>query len=543
MTQEFGCRFVSFTSVMSSKISVTDLQGFFMEEQNWLKSKAYLHITGQLDVVKKREQLIRKVTNKNYVAKYSFFPLIHSVIHERKYKKNKLTNRRAHSFINSKGEIEKGKSRPLHYASNMDALIYGYYAEQLQAKYDAELKLNNLHESVIAYRKIPTEIPGKYKSTIHFANEIFQSIKERVDKDGSCIVLAFDIKSFFSRIDHKLLKIDWQLLMNESKLSDDEYNVFKGATRFSYILRDELRKHQSLKGKRSGFNEKELAQIRNNFGINAYFSSPQDFREKKKSGFFKIYKFPFRNKKGDPIGIPQGLPISAVLANLYLLSFDKEIQEKLVSLGCYYRRYSDDIAILCKPGEIELVEKCVNGAIKLRELNLSEDKTEKFIFSKSLTSEINCKKIDSDLKLKNGSFTYLGFEFNGKNVLIKSANLSKFYRRMISAVKRKANRAKKIAANRNNKKIIIYRRQLYKLYSALDLNKVKVHKRWKRIVKTELGTFRLKTGIKKKQLKSNYFSYASRASDIMQEPKIYAQVRNHKKIFNQAIQKHLRRAL
>lgn len=176
-------------------------------------------------------------------------------------------------------------------------------------------------------------------------------------------------------------------------------------------------------------------------------------------------------------------------------------------------------------------------------VSISKDKTEIFHYEiekdKMDGDVLRCWKLSKDGSKKSSPFVYLGFEFNGQRALIKSGNLSKFYRRMVFSVRRKAKRALKIAAQ-NNSKPVIYRRQLYKLYSALDLNKTKVHKRWKKLIKQESGEFRLVTGTKRKVLKSNYFSYAKRASDIMGEPMIYEQVRNHRRIFNQAIEKHLR---
>lgn len=512
------------------------------EEFSWLKSKGYLHLTGQVDVRLKQNELLKKVLNPNYVAKYAFFPLIHSVIKERKYKKTG-SGQRAHSFINSEGlKVKTIKMRPLHYATHMDALIFGYYASLLQEKYEEKLKqVDGLSRCIIAYRKIPIEGSSKNKSTIHFAHEIFEEIKARsIDKKG-CVVFAFDIKSFFSNLDHTVLKKAWSKLIGVERLSKDHFNVFTATTKFSYILRDELRKYQRSGGRKLGFDEKELARIRKISGINAFFESPQAFREKVKLGELKIYKYPFRNKEKEPVGIPQGLPISAVLANIYLLNFDLQVFNTLVkNYGCYYRRYSDDIAIVCDTEQSEFVEKFITNAIELSRLSISKDKTEKFYFKTNDKSELLCTKKSGDGDLVAASFIYLGFEFNGKNILIKSANLSKFYRRMILAVKRKSKRAIDIANQIPSSKPAIYRRQLYKLYSDLDLNKTKVLTRWKKLVKTKYGTYKIISGKKTKLLRSNYFGYAKRASEIMKEPAINKQVRNHKKIFNQAINKHLK---
>jgi hypothetical protein len=137
-------------------------------------------------------------------------------------------------------------------------------------------------------------------------------------------------------------------------------------------------------------------------------------------------------------------------------------------------------------------------------------------------------------------FVYLGFEFNGQNILVKSANLSKFYRRMITSIKKKSHRALKISEMNKDSKPIIFRRQLYKIYKLQDLSSTEIKVRWKKIVPSNYGKFKILSGSKSKPLRSNYFSYLKRASEIMNEPKISNQVRNHNKIFNDAITKHLK---
>ena len=44
-------------------------------------------------------------------------------------------------------------------------------------------------------------------------------------------------------------------------------------------------------------------------------------------------------------GIPQGLPVSPVIANLFMVEFDHWVSRKLRRLGAVVRRYADDVAI------------------------------------------------------------------------------------------------------------------------------------------------------------------------------------------------------
>ena len=515
-------------------------------EYPWLKNRGYPHITPQLNIVHDKDKIISIVKNSKFIAKYAFFPLIHSTINEPRYKRIKLEeSKRSHKSKNNSGEIKRNaKSRPLHYATHFDAIIYGYYAELLLNKYEEKL-LNHplVADCITAYRRIPIINSENNKSTIHYAHEAFNEIKERA-KDG-CSVLKFDIKSFFSRINHEQLKNSWANILGVELLPEDHYNLFKAVTKFSYILKDDLRVNNKRKGRRSGFDEKKLADIRKTGKISFFFSS-KEFREAIKDGNLKLHKFPFRDSNGLPVGIPQGLPISAVLANIYLLSFDlKIINELVIKLGVYYRRYSDDIILICKPEQTTYVENFIVEGIKESKVEMSPDKTESFLFLKTLKngiSTIKSIKVTNTGQKEGLPFTYLGFEFYGDKTLIKSSNLAKFYRRMISAVKIKAKRAISVSEKYPDKPIVIYRNQLIRLYEKFPLSSSKVKLNFKRLVKNEKGEFELLITKRTKPNNSNYLSYVFRASEIMNESAINNQIRNHKKIFNQAINKHLNKA-
>jgi hypothetical protein len=513
-----------------------------METPEWYKIKGYYHISPQLSGDKNSISInVSKIKNENYVGNYAFFPLLHVNIKERKYKKNPENPKlRSHSVIEN-GKVKKTtKIRPLHYANHTDALIYSYYAHILNIEYEnIILDEPGLSDCITAYRKIPTEQGDKNKGTIHFAHEAFSVIKKRVNENGDCAVLAFDIKSFFSSLNHTYLKEKWEALLGVETLPKNHLNVFNSATKFSFIYKDDLRKFNKIQGRKSDFEEKKLASIRNKEGFKAFFSSPQEFRDSIKAGKLRIYKNNFKIKNtGKVIGIPQGLPISALLANLYLLDFDKAILNNLVKTeNCYYRRYSDDIVIIGDTDKMKLIEDFVMKEMEKCFVQISEEKTEKFIF-KIIDEKVVSHKIVNEEKTPNLPFIYLGFEFYGHKTLIKSANLSKFYRRMIYSVKKKCNRAKKLAEQNGNKPII-YKRQLYKIYRNINLDKSKSTRKINTFIKLETGEYRIKSMIIQKPFQGNYFSYAKRASEIMNEPAIMNQIKGEKRVFNQAIQKHL----
>lgn len=538
------------------------------ESPAWFKNRGYLHITRQIDVYNDSEKVLAKVYNKNYVAKYAFFPLIHATIDERKYKQKPLSKNqpsdsldaksynpkslrleRCHSYQDENGISKKHiKQRPLHYATHMDALIFGYYAEILQGEYEKELAKNqDLSDCILAYRriKIANDKEEKCKSTIHFADEVFSEIQKR-GQNGDCVVLTFDIKSFFPSLNHKKLKEAWAKLIKQDKLPDDHFNVFKAATRFSYILLDDLRINQKRGGRKAGFDEKKLAQIRNKQGFNAFFESPSEFREKVKNGKIKLHRFPFRKGKDNkPTGIPQGLPISAILANLYLLEFDKIVYQKIVKeYGGYYRRYSDDMVVICKKKDFETLKIFVESAIEESLVEISKDKTEIFWFKNMVLGKqperLTSIKLAKNSCIIEAPFTYLGFEFYGSQTLIKSANLAKFYRRMISTIKRKSKLALRIA-EKEGKLPVIFKKRLHKLYLNSNLNKTKIYIRRKKFCQNEFGEFRIESTKKEKSFRSNYLSYLKRASHTMKEGAILKQIEKHERLFNDALKKHLKR--
>ena len=294
------------------------------EKPSWLKEKGYLHISPSLKIGEEWQNYYRNIINKNFVARYAFYPLIHTNIIDRKYKKadpeKHKTQGRRHCHVNEKtGKAEKSnKLRPLHYASHMDALIFGYYKEILDELYEKKLKENSqLDSSVNAYRKIEiSKEDKKGKSTIHFAKEAFDEIKKR-GKDEEVCVLTFDLKSFFPSLNHQFLKQKWKWLLGVDELPKDHYNVFKACTKFRYVLLDDLRVHNKRNGRKSGFDESKLAKIRKEKGYKCFFQSNEEFRRTIKEGKLRVYKNPFYSKDKINIGIPQGLPISALLANLY----------------------------------------------------------------------------------------------------------------------------------------------------------------------------------------------------------------------------------
>ena len=96
------------------------------EMPTWMKTKGYIHVSKSLRISENWKSYKSKIENPAFVANYAFYPLLHSIIRERKFKKvdsSKHLNKtlRTHNFKLEKGGNEKtAKNRPLHYASHFE---------------------------------------------------------------------------------------------------------------------------------------------------------------------------------------------------------------------------------------------------------------------------------------------------------------------------------------------------------------------------------------------------------------------------------------
>ena len=534
-----------------------------MVKPSWLKEKGYLHLSPSLELGTNSDQILRKVTSKKYVESYAFYPLIHTVISDRKFKKGSskkhTTTERKHTHYRLKTlqPVKNAKDRPLHYASHMDALVYGYYANLLKESYENLLREEPLqNEAVIAYRKIETfKGSGIGKSNIHFAKECFDEIKNRTINNTEVAVLAIDLKSFFSSLDHKILKQQWGKVLDEPNLPKDHYKVFKACTNFKYVLLDDLRIKKKNSGKKAPYDESKLAHIRKTKGFRCFFESNKDFRMSIKAGKLSIYSNPFSKKlKNDinvKIGIPQGLPISAVLANLYLFDFDLEIVNRWVKKhNVYYRRYSDDIFIVCEKKLCDEIEKDIGELIEKYEIEISKDKTEKFIFRnvsyKESTSRLECFRVTKEGKEISSAMSYLGFEFRGYHTGIKSTNLAKYYRKIISTVKRKSKRTLKLIEENPHTKKAVFKNQVRKIYNLPvkfkdgDLTEKKVMKRMRyNLVLNDRGFYEFKFSERNNKKQANYHSYIKRCCNVFQTDSFQKQITKSKHVAYSAINKYL----
>lgn len=260
---------------------------------------------------------------------------------------------------------------------------------------------------------------------IDLAKEVFEFIV----KSKSAYVFVGDFSKFFDKLDHKYLKDKIKNVIGENALDEADYAIYKNITKFAYIEADDI--------------ESEKGTLRKNMRkLDKYFETEE----------FHILKKKYLHKNNKDYQIPQGSSISAVYANVYMVDFDKKINDYVTTHRGMYRRYCDDIIIVIpmtygemKNGENEEIAKFV---YKIRDsipnLELNEDKTEHFYYGDG-----TIEKIMGESNLIN----YLGFTFDGKTVRIRDKSLFKFYCRAYKKIKRVKEKPEEKAFNAGKKAI------------------------------------------------------------------------------------------
>ena len=492
------------------------------KEKDWFKDRGYPHFSNKTPM-SVRNKMNHYVSNPLKVAKHSFLPLLFKEIKQRRYKESEFNGvfRRSHKKLKDGNLISNTKIREILYATHIDAHVYSYYTQKIiTPKYESYLSKNELlSDSITAYRRIETEDKVKFKNNVHFAKDVFSEIKRR----ENCVALVLDIENFFPTLNHKKLKLAWAKILGYKTLPKDHYNLFKAVTKFSYVKLDDL------KTKNNHFDEKQLAKNKKS-GKHTFFDNIQELLE----ADIIIHKNQKKNLDKKLIGIPQGLPISALLANMYMLAFDEAVINELsIKHNVFYRRYSDDIVVLCKENQIDFVEDFIINEVKKIDLKISKEKTEKTLFRIS-SNRLQSFKIKKDNSLQeNFPLNYLGFEFYGYQTLIKSKNLAQFYREMKQTVKRKHKRVEHIKENLLLDEAPLFKRKLYRLYSFKGVKSRKLPAK-----RTDFINGKAKTEYFERKFRGNYLRYAYRASDDLNAPEIKRQLRNHWKILQKTIKKY-----
>ncbi len=444
---------------------------FVKKVEEEFKLKTYPHFDPFFNFKKDKSRiklLVSDTTGQN-VAKHSFLPFVKIIVKTARFRYQESdTNRDLDLTAKEREKFYESdtKKRPIAFASHFDTYLYGFYSYALNEKYQAYIKDHNFADCVLAYR---TDLNGK--SNIQFAKETFDKVK-KMYLTGHCTVIALDIKGYFDSINHYILKEKWCKVIEEDELPIDQYKVFKSLTNYSYSNKDSILKHFKInlkkKKRRGEYWQSLLDLIPDNI-------AGKDF--KSKFNLIRKRKLIVENKPkkdGSFAGIPQGSSMSATLANLYLIDFDEYLNKLGQDKGFIYRRYCDDLLIICPSDQADKLEKIVKDKIVEYKVEIQPKKTEKIEFkenSKSVIRGINRKRIEKEKVVivpENEdkyykSLQYLGFEFNGQVITIRASSLSRYFRKM----KGRITKTVMMARGKKSKSDTIFRKQLYHKYTHL----------------------------------------------------------------------------
>jgi len=324
------------------------------------------------------------------------------------------------------------KRRELRFASRRDAYIYSYYRHLLREPYEVALASRGLGDNVIAYRRLVTA-DGRGKSNIDFALDAFNVIRDY----GDAAVVTLDISKFFENIDHELLRQKWCALLGAPELPHDHRAVFRAITRYAIVDRDAAYERLGYLTWQAKGSSKIPVYTKGFKDMPRQLCSNADFREKicGKSGSFTTLVKTNKNS----YGIPQGSPISDMLANIYLIDFDSTLKLYVDGIGGVFFRYSDDIIIIIPGGETD--------AFAARDFAMNEITKHgpKIVIKASKTSVLKYFAVPGGqgfVKLygeqgENG-LEYLGFRYDGRAAYLRDTTLSRLYRKVTRSIRAEA---------------------------------------------------------------------------------------------------------
>lgn len=355
------------------------------------------------------------------VAKHAFFPFI---LYRQRW--NRFAKKGGHGAV---------KERPIRYAARRDAYIYSYYRHLLSVPFEAELARLELHECVLAYRRVPSSSGRGGKCNIHFAKEAFDAVRSL----GNCAVIALDISSFFESLDHNKLKSLWCRMLGVEELPSDHYNVFRNITRYCCVEKKALFERLGHFGdKRVGAGGKPIkGYLTPHQAVPRHLCRGHEFRSvvAKRPGAKTILETNYK-----PYGVPQGAPISDLLANLYLIDFDTTMKAAAYAAGGFYFRYSDDILIIVPGGESEGRQWMADARAEIvkhgSKLVIKEQKAAIYVFGHADKGQ-TFRRVHGNQGADG--LEYLGFRFDGKNVYLRNSTISGLYRKVARAARRDAN--------------------------------------------------------------------------------------------------------
>ena len=369
-------------------------------KKGFIGSRLYPHfdapvaLNGKQAAIKK---LQHRLSHAEYLRAWPFFPLILSYQRLRRYRHNdkpaiKHRDQKKYTHI---------KSRPIMVAAHQDACLLAFHSFTISPYYETLLKERGLQNNVVAYRSTDG------KNNVDFAKRAFDYMQSQ--SEMACMLI--DIKGFFDNIDHIRLRQALCSVLGVQKLPDEIEHTIENLTIYRFVEEDKL--------------FKELKRLKKPYHVKIPRTNSatricklEDFNQYIDNGTFI-------QKNITTKGIPQGTPISGLLANISLLEFDSWVRARLASYDIhFYQRYSDDIIVVCPMYEIRKVYKDIITELKNHGVSVSTKKTEAF-------SKIDGKldNIVSGLEPRASTgrqnVQYLGLEWNGGQITLRPSTISR----------------------------------------------------------------------------------------------------------------------
>lgn len=425
-------------------------------EDEWLKFKKYPHIGKPLTRIKDATWVKEYVLNRDNIAIHKFTPLLHRTLYQRKYRplKDGGKTRTGKRIRSAKGR----KERHIYFASHLDSIVYSYYSYLLNQAYEIYLADKIYAASPVAYRKIPIKVGKKgNRSNIEFAFETFSFLERNITRKLSIIVA--DVTSFFDNLDHRILHKQWKRVLNVEDMPNDHYTLYKSLSSKHYVNENELFKRfkNSLLVERFKPNDtsetvikrKAVQKLQNLRQENVVaFCEEKEFFTKAVDLIRadKPYNSAQRKARGRNVlkGIPQGTPMSATLANIYMLDFDALVFEEVSGKNGFYQRYSDDLIIICDQENEQYFYDLIRREIEVKsKLEIQPEKTNIYRYSLDEKTNFAGGIVRDGVVRSSKQLEYLGFEYDGQKVRVKTAGFSKFYRNIKRSFRRAVHFAKK----------------------------------------------------------------------------------------------------
>ncbi len=198
------------------------------------------------------------------------------------------------------------------------------------------------------------------------------------------------------------------------------------------------------------------------------------------------------------VGIPQGTQLSPLLSNMYMADLDLAMYEWITGLGGRYWRYCDDVLAVIPCGYGDEALSRLDEELQHLSLNRSEPKTQ-ILHSAELS--------------QHRQLQYLGFMFNGTDVVIRPSSIHRYHRKLKKAIG--------AAEIRREPGAPLRQQALYNMYSELPTRGKKARARKAR-----------------QKFSGNFISYMEKSAKLMGSSRIKRQRRRALRRFRASLRKH-----